>query len=360
MRRIVAIETARLRVRPYRESDLDPLHRLWTDPDVRRYLWDDKVITREVAADTMHASMASTAQHGFGHWAVCPAGGDELLGFCGLRLIDETPDVELLYGLAPAHWHRGLASEAGRALLRFGFESIRLPRVYAITDTPNTASAAVMQRLGMQFEKRFEHHGLDTVRYVMARAQFRRCDERYVVHCAEPETERLILRTWSSEDVAALLRLTADPEVMRYIGAGAAWTEAQTHAFIDRQIANAREHGFCLWALQEKASGELIGQTGLQYLGTSGEVEIGWWLRRDRWRLGLATEAAQAVLRFAFESAGLERVVAIANPANRASHAVMEKIGLRFVRDAKTTEFGLGNVELPCVLYALKKEEYES
>lgn len=360
MRRIVAIDTPRLRVRPYRESDLDALHRLWTDADVRRYLWDDKIITREVAADTMQASMASTAEHGFGHWAVCPAGADALIGFCGLRLIDETADVELLYGLAPAHWHRGLASEAGRALLRFGFEAIRLPRVYAITDAPNTASAAVMQRLGMQFEKRFAHHGLDSVRYLMARTQFRRCAERYVVHCAAPETERLILRTWNSEDFAALRRLTADPEVMRYIGAGAPWSEAQTRAFIDRQIANAREHGFCLWALQEKASGELIGQTGLQSLGSSGEVEIGWWLRRDRWGLGLATEAAHAALRFAFDNAGRERIVAIANPANRASHAIMQKIGLRFVRDAKTTEFGLGNLELPCVLYAMTKEEYES
>jgi RimJ/RimL family protein N-acetyltransferase len=360
MRRILAIDTERLRVRPYRESDLDALHRLWTDPGVRRYLWDDKIITRQVAADTMHASMVSTAEHGFGHWAVCQAGADALIGFCGLSLIDETPDVELLYGLAPAHWHRGLASEAGRAVLRFGFESIRLERVYAITDAPNTASAAVMRRLGMRFEKRFTHHGLDSVRYVMARAEFRPRDERYAVQCAGLETERLHLRTWSGEDFEALRRLTADPEVMRYISVGAPWSGAQTRAFIDRQIANAREHGFCLWALQEKASGELIGQTGLQYLGTSGEVEIGWWLRRDRWGRGLATEAAHAALRFAFEGAGLKRVVAIANPANRASHAIMEKIGLRFVRAASSTEFGLGDVELPCVLYAMTKREYES
>jgi ribosomal-protein-alanine N-acetyltransferase len=190
MSRIVAIETPRLRVRPYVESDLDALHGLWTDPDVRRYLWDDRIITRAVAADTMHASMASTATHGFGHWAVCPAGADELIGFCGLSSIDETPDVELLYGLAPTYWHRGLASEAGRALLRFGFESIGLPRVYAITDTPNTASAAVMQRLGMHFEKRFQHHGLDSVRYVIAREAFRPPGERYAVRWVELETGR--------------------------------------------------------------------------------------------------------------------------------------------------------------------------
>jgi ribosomal-protein-alanine N-acetyltransferase len=172
MHRVAAIDTARLRLRPYRDSDVDALHRLWTDPDVRRYLWDDKVIAHDVAAETMRASMTSTAQHGFGHWAVCLSGHDELIGFCGLKFLDDIPEVELLYGLAPAYWHRGLATEAAHAMLRFGFETIGLTRIYAITDTPNTASAAVMQRLGMQFEKRFEHNGLDSVRYVITREQF--------------------------------------------------------------------------------------------------------------------------------------------------------------------------------------------
>ena len=110
--------------------------------------------------------------------------------------------------------------------------------------------------------------------------------------------------------------------------------------------------------MEEKAGGDLIGQTGLQYLGTSEHVEIGWWLRRDRWRLGLATEAARRALRFAFETARLPRVVAIANPENKASHAIMEKIGLRFVRMANSGEFGLGSAGLPCVLYAIAKDEW--
>jgi ribosomal-protein-alanine N-acetyltransferase len=185
MRRVTALDTARLRLRPYRDSDLDALHRLWTDPDVRRYLWDDKVIDRQVADETMRASIACTAEHGFGHWAVCPAGEDELIGFCGLKFVDDTPEVELMYGFHPPHWGRGLATEAGCTMLRFGFEEMRFARVYAITDAPNTASAAVMQRLGMTFEKRFEHHGLDSVRYVITREEFQPGDARYRVQVAE-------------------------------------------------------------------------------------------------------------------------------------------------------------------------------
>jgi ribosomal-protein-alanine N-acetyltransferase len=181
MRRAVAIDTTRLRLRPYRDGDLDALHRLWTDPDVRRYLWDDKIIERQLAEETMRASIACTAQHGFGHWAVCPAGEDVLIGFCGLKFIDDTPEVELLYGLAPAYWRRGLATEAGRAMLRYGFEELGFARVYAITDAPNTASAAVMRRLEMTFEKRFVHHGLDSVRYVITRQEFQPRDAVYNV-----------------------------------------------------------------------------------------------------------------------------------------------------------------------------------
>jgi [ribosomal protein S5]-alanine N-acetyltransferase len=168
MRRTAAIDTDRLRLRPYRPGDLDTLHRLWTDPQVRRYLWDDEVISRADAEAAMRATMACTAEHGFGHWAVCVAGAPELIGFCGFRFL-APPEVELLYGLAPAHWGKGLATEAARAMLHFGFTSAGFARVYAITEVANTASVAVMQRLGMQLEARFEEQGLERVRYVMTR-----------------------------------------------------------------------------------------------------------------------------------------------------------------------------------------------
>lgn len=182
MHRVTAIDTARLRMRPYRDSDAGALHRLWTDPDVRRYLWDDKVISAELASGTMRASIACTEEHGFGHWAVCEPGRDELIGFCGLKFMDDGPEVELLYGLYPAYWHRGLATEAGHAMLRFGFEGFGFARIYAITDTPNLASAAVMQRLGMQFEKRWEYNGLDSVRYFITRDEFHPSGAAYTVH----------------------------------------------------------------------------------------------------------------------------------------------------------------------------------
>jgi len=159
--------TARLSMRPYRTDDLDGLHALWTDPQVRRYLWDDKVIDRATAAAAMQESIACTAEHGFGHWAVCQRDADGLIGFCGLRLMDGGPEVELLYGLYPAHWGRGLITEGATAWLTRGFTEHACARIWALTDAPNARSEAVMQRLGMRFVERGPHHGLDSVRYVM-------------------------------------------------------------------------------------------------------------------------------------------------------------------------------------------------
>ena len=94
----------------------------------------------------------------------------------------------------------------------------------------------------------------------------------------------------------------------------------------------------------------LIGFCGLQPLpeiepGTA-EIEIGWWLARACWGRGLATEAARAALRDGFERVGLERIVAIAQPANTASIGIMRRLGMRFERMAEPRG-------IPVVLYAL-------
>ena len=169
MRRTVCIETARLRLRPYRDDDVDALHRLWTAPAMRRYLWDDEVIERATAAAAVRVSIACADTHGFGQWAMRPLASDDVIGFCGFRWLDDGVDVELLYGLAPALWHRGLATEAARAALRFGFEAVGFARVLAISDVDNGASIAVMRRLGMELESRFTLAGREHVRYVLWR-----------------------------------------------------------------------------------------------------------------------------------------------------------------------------------------------
>ena len=115
-RDMVAIHTNRLVLRPYCREDIDPLHALWTHPDVRRYLWDDEIISRDVVVAEVHAELERFRERGFGQFAVREPGSEQVVGFCGFREFHDPPRLELLFGLHPGVWGRGYAQEAARAV----------------------------------------------------------------------------------------------------------------------------------------------------------------------------------------------------------------------------------------------------
>lgn len=167
------LTTSRLTLRPLTAADVEAAHALWTDPDVRRYLWDNEAITPDRAREVVEASRRDFAARQYGLWGVYESLSGAFIGFAGCR---EWPDggPELMYGLAPAWWGRGLATEAAGAVLEHVFERLGHPFAMAATDPPNAASIRVMERLGMTFEWRGEMHGLDTLVYRLSRERWRR------------------------------------------------------------------------------------------------------------------------------------------------------------------------------------------
>ncbi len=161
-------------LRPCAAADTGALHALWTDAAVRRWLWDEVVIDRATASEVIAASAASFASRGFGQWCVEVRGEAGLIGFAGLREIEAPPEVELLYGFAPAQWGRGFATEASRAVLAYGFQTAGLARIAGRTDTPNRASARVLERIGMHFEGEHIVSGRPTLHYAIEREAFER------------------------------------------------------------------------------------------------------------------------------------------------------------------------------------------
>ena len=151
---LAVMRTERVLLRPWTREDVDSLHALWTAPEVRRYLWDDVVITRDTAEKVVESHLDSVKRHGIGYWAlhILPAislVGAPIAGFCGFRFIGNGPEIELMYGLRPEYWGRGLATEACIAALEFLWRSTKLTQVHARTDPPNEKSVQVMLRLGM-------------------------------------------------------------------------------------------------------------------------------------------------------------------------------------------------------------------
>ena len=103
-------------LRPWSLDDIDALHQIWTNPQVRRYLWDDEMISRKRAAEAVEHGVAAANRNGVGLWCVLPKPASAPAGFCGFRYIDDAPDIELLYGLLPGSWGQGLATEAAAPL----------------------------------------------------------------------------------------------------------------------------------------------------------------------------------------------------------------------------------------------------
>jgi ribosomal-protein-alanine N-acetyltransferase len=130
------------------------------------------VISRERAETTVRAGIESFERNGFGFWGVFERDQDELVGFCGLRFIGQTSDVEILYATAPRLWGRGYATEAAGAVLRWAFESTDLIRIFAGADAPNAASFRVMQKLGMRFAGNRPTAAGDTPYWVIEREDF--------------------------------------------------------------------------------------------------------------------------------------------------------------------------------------------
>ena len=145
------MDTRRLHLRPWSPCDVDPLHALWIDPQVRRFLFDDVAISRDLAAEIVTAAVACAHATGL---TLCSLRRLEtpgvIIGFAGLRWLDEASrQPELIYGLAADHWGQGLATEASQQVLADGFLRLGLATIWATTDLPNLASVKVMQRLGM-------------------------------------------------------------------------------------------------------------------------------------------------------------------------------------------------------------------
>jgi len=161
------ISTNRLELTPVQFHDIDALHALWTDSEVRKHLWDDEIIPRETVDAVVTASVGSFAQHQFGQWAIREQGQHAIIGFCGLRHIEGTDIVEILYGFLPAYWGKGYATEAAQAVLEHGFQTAGLSEIVAEMDPPNQASIRVGEKLGMRFVKQYEREGLPTLRYTL-------------------------------------------------------------------------------------------------------------------------------------------------------------------------------------------------
>ncbi|MGI5348167.1 GNAT family N-acetyltransferase [Streptomyces sp. CA-250714] len=144
------LRTERLLLRDWRESDLAPWAEMNADPEVREHF--PGLLSREESDASVARFQADLKRRGWGWWAAEVRATGEFIGFAGLDPVEEelpVEGVEAGWRLARTAWGHGYATEAGRAVLEFGFDSLGLQEIVAITTATNLRSQAVMRRLGM-------------------------------------------------------------------------------------------------------------------------------------------------------------------------------------------------------------------
>ncbi len=142
------LRTERLVLRPVTAGDHPVLLAHWAAPDVRRFLFDDAMLSSAEITEAIQDSTRDFGRAGYGLWLVYENDGANLIGTAGLRPLEHL-GLEIFYSLAPDSWGQGYATEAARAVLDYALGPLGLPEVLAEVDEGNIASIAVIKRLGM-------------------------------------------------------------------------------------------------------------------------------------------------------------------------------------------------------------------
>lgn len=171
---MTAIETERLLLRPFEDRDVAPYIAIRAKREVARYLPVIPETEREDWARRLFAMFNEAwRERGYGPWAAVERSSGTLIGHMGLRYMPEFDETEVLYAFDAPFWGKGLASEGAAASLRFGFETLGLPKIMAIAIPKNAASRNVMTKLGLEFRRMADFKGFEVAYHDIDRATWR-------------------------------------------------------------------------------------------------------------------------------------------------------------------------------------------
>ena len=251
-----------------------------------------------------------------------------IIGLVGLHF---NKHAELSYILKKEFWGQGLGREAAEACKEYAFRIYGMEELYCICREDNHASQALAQALGGIKNNEETNNEGETYYHFRINANN---PTSFLL-----QTNHLLLRRYTLEDLPALHTILSDKETMYAWGHGFSIDESKE--WLEEQLKNYKENGFGIWAIIDKASGTIIGNAGLdrasinltnqKSIAKQEVVEIGYIVAKRFWGQGLGTEVARAVQEYAFKVLGLERLYCLIKEDNFASMRVARKLGGRII-----------------------------
>ena len=359
------LRTERLLLRPFSLSDVDDVLEYGSDPEWAAFY--DHPYDRGEAEDMVaRAVLTSWDEH---PWFALELDG-RVIGMAVLSL--ERRDIANLgYDVARPHWGKGLAPEAARAVVDWGFREMGLIKVAAFTNPRNRQSWRVMEKLGMTREGLMRRgQGRDLVAYGVLREDWTSAagplppaPERPAEPAAavpELRTKRLVLRRFGPGDVDDVFDYARDPEWAEFllIAVPQPYTRRNAEEFIAGKMRASPEQE-PTWAIA--LDGTVVGAIGLSVDARRDTGELHYGLGRSYWGRGIMPEAVAAVVDWGFQERALAKISARADLRNRRSWRVMEKLGMtrEGVRRSQGKDARPGYPRTDDVYYGLLREEWE-
>jgi len=163
----ILIETERLILKEITLDDKEQLFKLYSNLEVHKYTGEPLVESMDEMEKAIKIRISDYAKYGYGRWATFLKNGMQFVGWSGLAYLPEFDEIDIGYRFFPEYWGLGIATEASRAILTYGFDQLDLERIIAIAMKENKASIKVMEKIGMQFDKfsPYEPEGEDVAWY---------------------------------------------------------------------------------------------------------------------------------------------------------------------------------------------------
>lgn len=169
---IPTLATPRMILRGFSSDDVEPLHEILSEPGVLRYFPSSDPPPVERVEKLIENHKSHWTKLGFGWWAVMDRIENELLGWCGLGLLEDSGETEIKYLFKRSAWGQGMATESATACVDYAFQEVELDTIIGLTHPDNIASQRVLEKSGLLFSNQAEYFGMTCYRFVMSRDQY--------------------------------------------------------------------------------------------------------------------------------------------------------------------------------------------
>ncbi len=336
------LSDGRLRLRALRPEDKPAVVRGLNDPECGRFLWQPPYPYTEADFDDFLARQKQAWQRDRElFWTIADAVDRSVLGAISLHVAPQLETGELGYWCGAWARRRGVTTGAVRLVRDWAFDQLGLERLEISAFADNVGSQRVALAAGFSYEGlrrslvTARGRRRDDVLFAMVPADARpgAGDPRPRLGWPRLTDGRLVVRPFEPDDAAAVQAACDDPDIARWIHRlPTPYTQADAQAF----IAEARQHLLlgrrARLAVTDGLSGELLGSVSLDLFADREAAEIGYWVKREARRRGVALGAARLIIDWAFGRLGVERLELLTYPGNAASQALAVRLG--FTREA--------------------------